>query len=202
MAHVLPQLPYHYDSLEPFIDARTMEIHYIKHHGGYVKKLNTALEKYPEWMDVAVDELLKRIDEVPEDIRTTVRNNGGGHSNHTLFWQCMSPVKGQEPKGDFLDTLQASFDSLENFKAQFSSAAQTRFGSGWVWLVADKDKNLSIVSTPNQDSPLMDGLQPLLGLDVWEHAYYLKYQNKRPEYIERWWNIVNWEFIENQYKAL
>lgn len=202
MAHTLSKLPYAYDALEPYIDARTMEIHYTKHHQGYVNNLNAALEKHPTWQSVSLEDLLQRIAEVPEDICIAVRNNGGGHANHTLFWQCMKPHGGGQPSGDLADALDQQFGSFEKFKEQFSSAAKTRFGSGWAWLVFDAHKQLKIISTANQDSPLMDGFIPILGLDVWEHAYYLHYQNKRPDYIEQWWNVVNWDFVEQQYGAV
>ncbi len=190
--HTLPELPYSYDALEPYIDARTMEIHHTKHHNGYVTKLNAALEKYPELFEVSLEELLRNINSVPEDIRTAVRNNGGGHANHSLFWTLMSPDGGGEPFGDLADALSRHFGSFEHFKEIFSSTAAGHFGSGWAWLVLDAFGKLRVYSTSNQDSPYMDGFTPLLGLDVWEHAYYLNYQNRRPEYIQNWWNVVNW----------
>lgn len=202
MAHTLSELPYAYSALEPYIDAQTMEIHHTKHHQGYVNKLNVALEKYPDWQGTSLHEILKRISEVPEDIRIAVRNNGGGHANHTLFWQCMTPDSGQKPGGGLAEALNQTFGSFDTFKTNFANVAKTRFGSGWAWLVIDSQKKLKIISTPNQDSPLMDGLQPILGLDVWEHAYYLHYQNRRPDYIDQWWNVVNWDFVEQQYGAL
>ncbi len=201
MAHELPALPYPYDALEPYIDARTMEIHHTKHHQGYVNKLNAALEKYPELQDVALEDLLRNIASVPEDIRTAVRNNGGGHANHSLFWTIMSPNGGGEPTGELAAAINEAFGSFQAFKDAFSQAAATRFGSGWAWLVVDAFGKLKVYSTPNQDNPYMDGFTPILGLDVWEHAYYLKYQNRRPEYIQNWWNVVNWEEVARRYAA-
>lgn len=199
MAFELPALPYAYDALEPYIDARTMEIHHTKHHQGYVNKLNAALEKHPELQGVALEDLLRNIASVPEDIRTAVRNNGGGHANHSLFWTIMSPNGGGAPSGDLAAAIDAAFGSFDAFKDAFSQAAATRFGSGWAWLVVDGFGNLKVYSTPNQDSPYMDGFTPILGLDVWEHAYYLKYQNRRAEYIQNWWNVVNWEEVARRY---
>ncbi|MBO2518727.1 MULTISPECIES: superoxide dismutase [Limnochorda] len=199
MAHELPPLPYAYDALEPYIDARTMEIHHTKHHATYVNNLNAALESADERLrNLSVEELLRRIDEVPESIRTAVRNNGGGHANHTLFWSVMGPGGGGEPTGELAEAISSTFGSFENFKETFSKAAAGRFGSGWAWLVV-KDGKLEVTSTPNQDSPLMEGQVPILGLDVWEHAYYLKYQNRRPEYIQNWWNVVNWAEVNRRY---
>ena len=199
MAHELPPLPYAYDALEPYIDARTMEIHHTKHHATYVNNLNAALESADERLrNLSVEELLRRIDEVPESIRTAVRNNGGGHANHTLFWSVMGPGGGGEPTGELAEAISSTFGSFENFKETFSKAAAGRFGSGWAWLVV-KDGKLEVTSTPNQDSPLMEGQVPILGLDVWEHAYYLKYQNRRPEYIQNWWNVVNWADVNRRY---
>lgn len=197
--HALPDLPYPHDALEPYIDAQTMQIHHGKHHATYVNNLNAALEKYPELQNKSVEELLKDINSVPEDIRTAVRNNGGGHHNHSLFWRIMGPNKGGEPTGALADAINKAFGSFAAFKEEFTKAATTRFGSGWAWLVVDKDGNLKVISTPNQDSPLMEGLTPILGLDVWEHAYYLKYQNRRPEYIENFWNVVNWAAVKEHY---
>lgn len=194
MAHELPKLPYAYDALEPHIDARTMEIHYTKHHQGYVNKLNAALEKHPDLQKQSLHELLANIRSVPDDIRTAVRNNGGGHANHSLFWTVMSPKGGGEPSGKLADVLNSAFGDFATFKQRFSDAAASRFGSGWAWLVLHNGKP-TIVDMPNQDSPHMDGNTPLLGLDVWEHAYYLKYQNRRPEYIAAWWNVINWEEV-------
>ncbi len=201
MAFELPALPYAYDALEPYIDARTMEIHHTKHHQGYVNKLNAALEKHPELQGVALEDLLRNIASVPEDIRTAVRNNGGGHANHSLFWTVMSPNGGGAPSGDLAAAIDAAFGSFDAFKDAFSQAAATRFGSGWAWLVVDGFGKLKVYSTPNQDSPYMEGFTPILGLDVWEHAYYLKYQNRRAEYIQNWWNVVNWEEVARRYAA-
>jgi Fe-Mn family superoxide dismutase len=194
MAHELPKLPYAYDALEPHIDARTMEIHHTRHHQTYVNGLNTALEKAPDLQKKPVEELLKSINTVPEAIRTAVRNHGGGHANHSMFWQIMGPGKGGAPTGKLGDAITSTFGGFDKFKEQFTAAATTRFGSGWAWLVSTGGK-LEITSTANQDSPLMDGKTPLMGLDVWEHAYYLKYQNKRPDYITAWWNLVDWEAV-------
>ncbi len=205
MAFKLPELPYGYDALEPYIDVATMWIHHNKHHGGYVKKLNAALEKHPELQDWGLEELLSRLHEVPEDIRTAVRNNGGGHFNHSLFWTVMSPNGGGKPTGDLLKALEETFGSFEAFKEEFSKAALGRFGSGWAWLVV-KDRKLLIGSTANQDNPIMpediSGFTgtPILGLDVWEHAYYLRYQNRRGDYVKAWWNVVNWEEVERRFK--
>jgi Fe-Mn family superoxide dismutase len=196
----LPELGYSFDALEPYIDAKTMEIHHGKHHATYVDKLNTALEKYPNLQDKTIEQLLSGIDTIPEDIRTAVRNNGGGHHNHSLFWESMKPGGAQQPASNLNEMLQKSFGSFEGFKAKMTEAAVGRFGSGWAWLITDGD-SLEIYSTANQDSPLMEGKTPILGLDVWEHAYYLKYQNRRPEYIEAWWNIVNWEVVAARIKA-
>ncbi len=200
MAHKLPELPYSYDALEPYIDARTMEIHHTKHHAGYVKKLNAALEKYPKLAGYTLEELLRNLESVPEDIRTAVRNNGGGHYNHSLFWRIMGPNAGGNPRGELLDAIVKTFGSFEEFKERFSKAAATRFGSGWAWLAVTRFGDLVVFSTPNQDNPVMMGIVPVLGLDVWEHAYYLKYQNRRTEYIENWWNVVNWEEVAKNYK--
>ena len=200
MAYDLPKLPYSYDALEPHIDARTMEIHYSKHHAGYVSKLNAALEKHTDLQGQTVEDLIKGIDSVPEGIRTAVRNNGGGHANHSLFWTVMGPGSGGEPGGKLGDAIQSTFGDFATFKDQFSNAAATRFGSGWAWLVASGGK-LTVESTPNQDSPLMEGRTPILGLDVWEHAYYLKYQNKRPDYIAAWWNVINWDEVAKRLEA-
>ncbi|ABX31057.1 Superoxide dismutase [Petrotoga mobilis SJ95] len=202
MAFELPKLSYPYDALEPYIDATTMEIHHTKHHGGYVKNLNAALEKYPEWASKSIEDILKDLDNIPEDIRTTVRNNGGGHYNHSIFWTIMGPNGGGEPSGKLAESIDKTFGSFDKFKEEFSNAAVTRFGSGWAWLVLDNYGHLSILSTPNQDNPITYSLKPVLGLDVWEHAYYLKYQNKRPEYIQAWWNIVNWEAVTKRYEML
>ena len=201
MAHTLPALPYAYDALEPYIDAMTMEIHHTKHHQGYVNKLNAALEGYPELQSKPIEDLLRDIERVPENIRTAVRNNGGGHANHSLFWTVMSPEGGGAPTGELADAINEVFGSFETFKEQFSSQAANRFGSGWAWFGLDADGKLHVGSTPNQDSPYMFGHIPILGLDVWEHAYYLHYQNRRPQYISQWWNVVNWEQVAANYEA-
>jgi Fe-Mn family superoxide dismutase len=201
MAHELPKLPYGYDALEPHIDARTMEIHYTKHHQTYINNLNAALEKHPDLQGKSVEDLLKNLNAIPEDIRIAVRNNGGGHLNHTMFWPMMSPNGGGEPKGELAGVINSAFGSFANFKDQFSKAAAGRFGSGWAWLCVDKGGKLTITSTPNQDNPISDGLKPVLGLDVWEHAYYLKYQNRRADYITAWWNVVNWDQIAKNYAS-
>ena len=199
MAFELPALPYAYNALEPYIDARTMEIHHSKHHAGYTNNLNKALENHPELANKSIEELLGNLDAVPESIRTAVRNNGGGYANHALFWTIMSPNGGGEPTGELATAINNAFGSFANFKEQFSKAAATRFGSGWAWLYVDKDGNLAVTSTPNQDTPLMDGNTPILGLDVWEHAYYLNYQNRRGDYIANWWNVVNWDQVAANY---
>jgi len=191
MPFTLPVLPYANNALEPHIDARTMEIHHDKHHGGYVNNLNAALEKAPALQQKSLDDLLKELKAVPENIQTAVRNNGGGHWNHSLFWTIMSPKGGGEPTGKLADAINKSFGDFAKFQTQFAAAAGSRFGSGWAWLVKDGDA-LAITSTPNQDNPLMEGKHALMGLDVWEHAYYLNYQNRRPDYIKAWWNVVNW----------
>ena len=198
MTHTLPELPYKLDALEPYIDAKTMEIHHGKHHAGYVAKLNAVLEKHSELRNKDVDELLMDIDSIPEDVRNVVINNGGGHSNHSKFWLWLSPKK-QSPEGKIKKSIEKNFGSFDKFKEQFSNAAAARFGSGWAWLVFHEGK-LEIISTPNQDSPVMDGKIPILGLDVWEHAYYLKYQNKRPEYVEAFFNIINWKKVNEIYE--
>jgi Fe-Mn family superoxide dismutase len=195
MPFELPQLPYAYEALEPHIDKETMTIHHTKHHGGYVQKANAALEKHPDWAAKSIDEIMTSLESVPEDIRTAVRNNGGGHANHALFWQLMSPDGGGEPGGVLSAEISRTFQGFSAFKQQFEAAATGRFGSGWAWLVMDDKKQLSIISTPNQDTPLSQGLTPILGLDVWEHAYYLKYQNRRAEYVSAWWNVVNWKKV-------
>jgi len=198
MAHSVPPLPYDYNALEPHIDEQTMRIHHDKHHAAYVNNLNAALEKHPELAGKSVEDLVKGINTVPEDIRTAVRNNGGGHINHTMFWEIMGPGKGGEPTGRIGDAIKSSFGDFEKFKAQMNDAGVKRFGSGWAWLI-DAGGKLVIESTANQDSPLMEGKKPILGLDVWEHAYYLKYQNRRPDYITAWWNVVNWNKVQEMY---
>lgn len=201
MTYQLPELPYAYDALEPYIDVETMHLHHDKHHNTYVTNLNAAVEKYPELFNKTVEELVTDLASVPEDIRTAVRNNGGGHVNHTMFWEIMGPNAGGEPTGDLKKAIDETFGSFDKFKEEFAKAATTRFGSGWAWLVVGKDGKLSIVSTANQDSPLSDGLTPVLGLDVWEHAYYLKYKNVRPDYIKAFWNVVNWDEVAKRYAA-
>jgi superoxide dismutase, Fe-Mn family len=198
MPFTLPALPYAYDALEPHIDARTMEIHHTKHHQAYVNNLNAAIEKAPELANKSLDDLMRGVNGLPEAVRTAVRNNGGGHWNHSLFWQLMGPGKGGEPRGALADAIRQSFGDFSKFKEQFAAAGAGRFGSGWAWLVADGGK-LSITSTPNQDNVLMDGKTAILGLDVWEHAYYLKYQNRRPEYITAWWNVVDWDAVSSRF---
>jgi Fe-Mn family superoxide dismutase len=196
----LPPLPYPPDALEPYIDARTMEIHHDKHHAAYVTNLNAALEKAPEFQARSLDDLLQHLDQLPESIRTAVRNNGGGHWNHTMFWEIMTPNGGGEPSGKLADAITTAFGSFETFKTQFAEAATKRFGSGWAWLVSDNG-TLSITSTPNQDTPIMEGKHAIMGVDVWEHAYYLKYQNRRPEYLTAWWNTLNWDEIGRRFEA-
>lgn len=198
MAHNLPDLPYAHNALEPHIDARTMEIHHGKHHAGYVNNLNAALEGHADLAGKQLGDLLANIGSVPENIRTAVRNNGGGHHNHSLFWKCMSPNGGGNPTGSLASAIDSAFGSFDKFKKSFSNAAATRFGSGWAWLVVSGGK-LEVMSTANQDSPLMDGKTPILGLDVWEHAYYLNYQNRRPDYVSAFWNVVNWDVVAENY---
>ncbi len=201
MAFTLPPLPYANDALEPHIDAQTMEIHHDKHHNAYVTNLNAALEKYPELQGKSIEELLaNNAAAVPEDIRTAVRNNGGGHANHSFFWQILKKNEGGQPSGALAEAINQKFGSFDAFKAEFKKAAGGRFGSGWAWLVLDNDGTVSITSTPNQDTPLMEGKTPLLGLDVWEHAYYLKYQNRRPDYVDAFWNVVNWDEVGSRYE--
>lgn len=199
MAHELPQLPYAYDALEPHIDKETMNIHHTKHHNTYVTKLNDAI-KGTDLEAKSIEELVSNLDAVPENIRTAVRNNGGGHANHSLFWTLLSPEGGGEPTGELADAINKKFGSYEKFQEEFAAAAAGRFGSGWAWLVVDNGE-VAITSTPNQDSPLMEGKTPVLGLDVWEHAYYLNYQNRRPDYISAFWNVVNWDEVSKRYEA-
>ena len=201
MAFELPALPYDYAALEPHIDEQTMRIHHDKHHAAYVTNLNAAIEKHPELGDKTVKDLISDLGAIPEDIRPAVRNNGGGHLNHKVFWKTLTPGGASEPTGTLGDSIASTFGSFEEFKKQFNDAGVKRFGSGWVWLVKDADKNLSIVSTPNQDNPITDGLTPILGNDVWEHAYYLKYQNRRPEYLAAFWNVVNWDIVTERYES-
>lgn len=198
MAFQLPALPYANDALEPHIDAQTMEIHHDRHHNTYVTNLNAALENAPELQGKSLEDLIANLDAVPESIRTAVRNNGGGHANHSLFWEVIGPNGGGQPTGALADAINSELGGFDKFKEDFAKAATTRFGSGWAWLVV-KDGKLAVTSTPNQDSPIMAGQTPLLGLDVWEHAYYLKYQNKRPDYISAFWNVVNWEEVGKRY---
>ena len=199
MAFELPKLPYAEDALEPYIDAQTMNLHRTKHHQTYITNLNAALEKHPELADKSLEDLLSDLNAVPEDIRTAVRNHGGGTWNHNLFWEIMAPKTGVTPSGDLLKALETAFGSFDAFKTEFEKAANTRFGSGWAWLVKKGD-GLAIVSTANQDNPLSEGSTPILGLDVWEHAYYLKYQNRRAEYVSNWWNVVNWQGVADRYR--
>jgi Fe-Mn family superoxide dismutase len=196
----LPPLPYAYNALEPHIDASTMKFHHDKHHAAYVKNLNTAINKYPKLKTKTLEQLLQNLGELPQDIQTTVRNNGGGHLNHTMFWQIMSPQGGGAPKGAIASAINQSFGSFENFKTQFNEVGAKHFGSGWVWLVSGKDGKLKIITTANQDSPLSQGLYPIMGNDVWEHAYYLKYQNRRVDYLLAWWNVVNWTEINKRFE--
>jgi Fe-Mn family superoxide dismutase len=198
MTHQLPPLPYAFNALEPHIDAMTMEIHHDRHHGTYVNNLNAALEGHADLQAKSLHDLISNLHAVPENIRTAVRNNGGGHANHSMFWETLSPTGGGQPSGPIADAIHSTFGSYEKFQEEFTKAATTRFGSGWAWLVMDGGK-LSIMSTANQDNPLMEGKKPILGLDVWEHAYYLKYQNRRPEYIAAWWNVVNWDKVVENY---
>jgi superoxide dismutase, Fe-Mn family len=200
MAYTLPPLPYDYNALEPSIDEQTMRIHHDKHHQAYVTNLNAALEKHPELQDKPVEQLIAGIDALPEAIRTPVRNNGGGHANHTFFWEIMRPGGAREPQGALAQAIDKSFGGLAQFKEQFAKACGGRFGSGWGWLTAGKGGALAIESTPNQDSPIMAGKTPVLGCDVWEHAYYLKYQNRRPDYVTAWWNVVNWTEVGRRFE--
>ena len=200
MAFELPALPYAFDALEPHFDARTMEIHHDKHHAGYTKKLNAALEG-TEFADKSIEEILGNLDAIPEGKRTAVRNNGGGFANHALFWEILAPNAGGEPDGELGEAINAAFGSYDGFKEQFAAAAGGRFGSGWAWLVVEGDGSVSITSTPNQDTPLMEGKTPILGLDVWEHAYYLHYQNRRPDYVQAFFNVINWAKVAELYAA-
>lgn len=196
----LPALPYAFNALEPHIDAQTMEIHHDRHHATYVNNLNVALEAHPDFASKSVENLISDLDSIPENIRTAVRNNGGGHANHSLFWQILSPNGGGAPKGAISDAIDSTFGSFGKFKEEFNKAAATRFGSGWAWLILDKSGKLAVTSTANQDNPLMEGSTPILGLDVWEHAYYLKYQNKRPDYINAFWNVINWDEVNKRFE--
>lgn len=197
MSHTLPALPYAYTALEPMIDAQTMEIHHTKHHQAYIDKLNAAIAG-TEWENLPVEELLRRFSEVPDDKKAAVRNHGGGHANHSLFWTILTTPNTTQPSGDLEKALIEAFGSVQDFKVKFSEKATAQFGSGWAWLIVDSGQ-LSVISTPNQDSPLMDGKTPILGLDVWEHAYYLRYQNKRPDYVANFWNVVNWDEVAKRF---
>ncbi len=201
MAHTLPPLPYAFDALEPHIDAKTMEIHHGKHHQAYVNNLNAALEKAPELQNKSLDDLLKNLSAVPEAIRNAVRNNGGGHWNHTMFWQIMAPNAGGQPQGALAEAITKAFGGFDKLKEQINAAGVARFGSGWAWLVVEGGGRLKIESTPNQDNPLMEGRTAIMGVDVWEHAYYLKYQNRRPDYLAAWWNVANWKEIGKRFEA-
>jgi Fe-Mn family superoxide dismutase len=199
MAFTLPALPYAFNALEPHIDAKTMEIHHDKHHQAYINNLNAAIEKHPELASKTVEDLLKDLNAVPEDVRTAVRNNGGGHWNHSMFWTVMSAKGGGEPSGALADAIKKAFGDFKTFTEKMSAAAVGQFGSGWGWLVKDKGGALSVVATPNQDNPISNGMTPILGVDVWEHAYYLNYQNRRPDYVKAWWNVVNWEEVSKRF---
>jgi Fe-Mn family superoxide dismutase len=201
MAYELPPLPYPFDALEPHIDAKTMEIHHDKHHQAYITNANNALKDYPQLAAKPVEELIADLSAVPESIRTAVRNNAGGHANHSLFWLILGPNAGGSPKGKLADAITSKFGSFDQFKEKFQAAGAGRFGSGWAWLVVNKAGDLEISSTPNQDSPIMDGIKPLFGIDVWEHAYYLKYQNRRPDYLKAVWNVVNWDAVSKRFDA-
>ena len=200
MAFELPPLPYDYNALEPYIDTQTMQIHHDKHHQAYVTNVNNALQGHDQLAAMSVDDLLRNIKQVPESIRTAVQNNAGGHSNHSMFWNIMTPNGGGEPTGNLASAIQQAFGSFDAFKTAFNDAGTKRFGSGWAWLVLDTNGKLQVISTANQDSPLMSGMYPVMGNDVWEHAYYLKYQNRRPEYLNAWWNVVNWDAIAHRYE--
>jgi Fe-Mn family superoxide dismutase len=200
VAHSLPPLPYDYSALEPYIDAQTMTLHHDKHHAAYVNNLNAAIEKHPQLGSKSVEDLLRDINSVPEDVRTAVRNNGGGHMNHTMFWQIMKQKGGGPPTGRVGDEIKKTFGSFEDFQKQFNDAGTKRFGSGWVWLVRSKAGKLEVISTANQDNPIIDGHHAIMGNDVWEHAYYLKYQNRRPDYLAAWWNVVNWDEVNKRFK--
>ena len=199
MAFSVPPLPYAYDALEPHIDKATMEFHHDKHHQAYVDNLNKAIQGQSQFENLPVEDLLRRINEVPAEIRTAVQNNGGGHANHSMYWQIMKPNGGGTPTGELADAINSTFGSFDNFKTAFNDAGTTRFGSGWAWLVLGQDGKLAVISTANQDSPLMSGQFPIMGNDVWEHAYYLKYQNRRADYLNAWWNVVNWDEVARRY---
>jgi superoxide dismutase, Fe-Mn family len=200
MAHELPPLPYDYSALEPTIDTQTMKLHHDMHHGAYVKNLNAALEKFANLQSKKVEELLRDLSAVPEEIRSAVRNNGGGHMNHTMFWKIMKPKGGGEPTGEIAKVIKTAFGSFKDFQTKFNDAGAKQFGSGWAWLVGKPDGSFQVISTANQDNPISQGLFPIMGNDVWEHAYYLKYNNRRPEYLAAWWNVVNWDEINNRLK--
>ena len=200
MAYEVPPLPYDYSALEPYIDTQTMQLHHDKHHAAYVNNLNAALQGQNQLASLSVEDLLRRINDVPENIRTAVRNNGGGHANHSMFWHIMTPNGGGQPGGELANAINSTFGSFDQFKAAFNDAGVKRFGSGWAWLIMDRSGKLLVISTANQDSPLMEGQSPIMGNDVWEHAYYLKYQNRRPDYLNAWWNVVNWNEIEKRYQ--
>ena len=200
MAHELPPLPYDYNALEPYIDEETMHLHHDKHHQAYINNLNTALANYPDLQDKSAEELIRDLNSVPEAIRPAVRNNGGGHVNHSMFWEIMGPNGGGEPTGALADAINESFGSFDAFKQQFNDAGVKRFGSGWAWLVRGSDGKLSVTSTANQDNPMSEGQYPVMGNDVWEHAYYLKYQNRRPDYLAAWWNVVNWDAVSQRFE--
>jgi superoxide dismutase, Fe-Mn family len=200
MAYELPPLPYDYSALAPHIDAQTMQLHHDKHHQAYVNNLNTALQGLSQFDGVSVEDLMRRINEVPENVRTAVRNNGGGHANHSMFWQIMKANGGGQPTGALADAINSTFGSFDQFKTTFNDNGAKRFGSGWTWLVVDQSGKLQALSTANQDSPLMDGLTPVMGNDVWEHAYYLTYQNRRPDYLAAWWNVVNWDEVAKRFQ--
>jgi len=202
MKFELPSLPYDYGALEPYVDALTMEIHHTKHHQAYVNNLNAALEKHPEYQPQSLEDIIKNLNAVPEDIRVAVRNNGGGHSNHSLFWKIMKRNGGGEPKGRIADEIKKTFGSFAQFQETFNNYAKTVFGSGWAWLSVDEQEKLIVSSLPNQDSPLSYKATPIMGIDVWEHAYYLKYQNKRPDYITAWWHVINWDAVEENYRSI
>jgi superoxide dismutase, Fe-Mn family len=199
-AFTLPDLPYDYNALEPHIDEQTMRIHHTKHHQTYINNANDALQGHDDLQRLSLEELLRKIDDVPSDIRTKIRNNAGGHANHSLFWQIMGPNGGGQPSGELGEAIRSAFGDFDSFKTKFADAGKGRFGSGWSWLVVGDGGKLQVIDTANQDSPLMQGYTPILGLDVWEHAYYLKYQNRRPDYIEAWWNVVNWQEVGRRYQ--
>jgi Fe-Mn family superoxide dismutase len=201
MAHELPALPYHYTALEPTIDEKTMHLHHDMHHAAYVKNLNAALDKHPELHKKSAEDLLRDLNAIPEDIRGAVRNNGGGHVNHTMFWNIMKPHGGGDPTGPIAEVIKKTFGDFKTFQEKFNAAGAAQFGSGWVWLAGDSKGEVKILSTPNQDNPISQGLHPIFGNDVWEHAYYLKYNNRRPEYLQAWWQVVNWEEINKRYQA-